>query len=450
MKRNRIKLSLLAIAMIGLAGCGSSSTTNPNTGAATLPTDGDFVGLSSKYTPNVNSGYEINHWQITVNDAAQTFSAYNAESSTTLTGTLDSTGAYLEFEVTGSNSTDYAVGYRFSGVGISDTVLFVNMPPESSVSEFITLVKEDSCPTDDLEMVWHRIVSPVLANQWVINDIIADLSYQVSTQSLQSTDSWTTQAGTPAFSEASFLNHPTTLSCTNGVIQGTQSTNYSYQNHYDGYMTTDGYMVIKPSGWDTIEFSLPKKQIEDINATAGNYTGYLIVNTGNGTGLKGETSRVTAHIDLSQVGAMSHILTLNLESENDMEVAYINLTRTSSSVNNPISGEVGFEFSIYIDGNSHHPLYTATLPLPDTIVANNTVIDTTEADYRGHMSCTVYNNVSQSQKNLLVCEAYATNPSWPTPLTTPDDNLFSLILVTGKYIPEDPCANGGCGGSGPL
>jgi len=63
-----------------------------------------------------------------------------------------------------------------------------------------------------------------------------------------------------------------------------------------------------------------------------------------------------------------------------------------------------------------------------------------------------YSNLENSNKDLIVCEAYAfpTAPFSSTRVETAD-NLFTLVLVTGKYIPHPDDINffnfgGGSGG----
>ena len=431
-------LKILALPLIAflVIGCGDSST-NPVSGTTIPDVDGDFVGLASR-TDQSSTGYQnpiIKNWKFSIDSNAQTFSAQSPTSSSQISGTIDNSGAFIEFDITNSNNSNYPNGYHFSGVGISDKLLFTNMPPSNSnYQEISAMVKKDTCPTSNQYMVWHRLVSPVLANPWAGNDIVADLIYNASSHTLRSYNSWTTTAGQATMKEASFLNYPATITCNNGYFTAIQQIPLYGTKNYKGYITSDGYVV---SAWGNIELAVPKKSITNINNLKGNYVGYLIVNPGNSYGLKAENSRITAYIDFSS-NAQSNILTINEDSVNDMEFGYINIKRSSSAVNYPIDGEVQGDFNIFTTNNSNHPLVNANLPLPNTLVPSSTNIDLSQANFSGKITCSAYENVSNSNSNLIICEAHAHSPSYQV---QPDDNLFTIILITGKLIPQVPCNN---------
>jgi hypothetical protein len=430
-----IKKTSLIMSVIYIVGCGSSSTTNPNNGNPTDPTNGSFVGLGLYNNSSAYSSGTVNDWDLNINDSAQTFSATEKTTGSIISGNIDSTGAYIFFEITVSNHTNYPVGMKFDGVGVGDKIVFLHFSEHTNnTPEFTTLIKKDICPTSDMNMVWHRIMSPVLANPWPLNDIISDLVYTHTTSSLFSTSSWTTQGGVPIVAEASFLTTPTPFVCINGEIQGT--TPIPYGSSYNGYIATDGYVVNTSPNWRNIELGLPSASITDIDELTGNYTGYLVVNSGNAYGFKGENDLLTAHLDFSAIGAVSSIITSTSNSLNGLNLGYLNIT-TTDAPDHPVDGEINGEFNIFTTTNTANPIWAETLPLGNMLITQT--VDQTLADFRGNISCSAHANLDGTNKNLVVCEANVSstdNPITGTTATTAD-NLFTLVFVTGEYIPGD-------------
>ena len=255
MKKRFFLSSLALTTLFFLAGCGGgNSTTNPNTGAVTPVTSGDFVGLGQESSSN---GIGVGHsrdWQFTIDSQNNSFSAIESINGATISGDLNSTSDFLQFKVTASNSNLYPVNMVFDGVGIGNSVAFIDLKNNGNViPEFATLIKKDSCPTTNMDMVWHRFYMGVLANSWGSNDVIADLKYDNSNNSLLSTNSWRITNQNPLMAEASFLTNPAILTCNNGKFTATQTIPVQQSNPmihtYKGYIANGGYSVTTNTGW---------------------------------------------------------------------------------------------------------------------------------------------------------------------------------------------------------
>ena len=434
MKKRILTLSFGLIATFALLGCGGgNSTTNPNTGAVTPVANGDFVGLGQESSGN---GFIIGHsrdWQFTIDSQNNTFSATESINGVAISGDLNSTSDFLQFRVTSSNNTLYPVGMTFDGVGIGNSVAFIDLKNNgNSVPEFATLIKKDTCPNNNMDMVWHRFYSPVLVNPWRLNDVVSDLRYDSSSSSFLSSNSWTITNQAPNFAEASFLTYPATLTCNNGKFTATQTLPAQVIRTYKGYIANGGYSVSSNNGWANVELSLPKKAIADVNNLKGNYVGYVIVTPGNAYGFKEEVGTVSAYLDFSNNGAVSSLITLNPNSQNSLEVGYMNITK-KPGLNQPIDGQLQGEFNIFTTQNSNHPLLNETMPFADTIITHS--VNQALADFRGDITCSAYENLDNSNKSLVVCQGVVAPNLNSNSLMSTQDNLITIILVTGKFIP---------------
>lgn len=333
MKRRFFLTGLAITTIFTLIGCGGgNSTTNPNTGAVTPVTSGNFVGLGAQ---SKNSAFQAGYsrdWQFTIDSPNNSFTATESINGATISGVLNSTSDFLQFKVTASNSNLYPIGMEFEGVGIGNSVAFINLRNNGNdLPEFATLIKKDNCPTSNMDMVWHRFYMGVLANPWGLNDVIADLKYDSSNSSFLSTNSWRITNQAPLMAEASFLTNPAILTCNNGKFTATQTIPIVQGNPtintYNGYIANGGYSVTSNLNWGNIELSLPKKAITDVNTLKGNYVGYVVITPGNAYGFKEEVGTVSAYLDFSSNGAVSSLITLNPDSQNSLEVGYMNITK---------------------------------------------------------------------------------------------------------------------------
>ena len=326
-----------------------------------------------------------------------------------------------------SSSSNYPVGYSFNAVGISDKLLFVDMPWLSGNSAIISMIKKDNCPTGNLDMVWNRFSSSVLANPWNQNDIVANLYYNKNNNTLSSNNSWTSSSGLSTYPEATFINKNVNISCNNGRFGGTYNT-----DNYIGYFTQQGYGIINHLNWSSLSVATPKKSITDINSIKGNYIGYLLENKGNAYGEHFDINNIYAYIDFSSIGSESNIIVYNPNSLNGLHTGYINFKRTGN-INNPINGEINLNVSLFKQSNSNNPFVPFALPLPNTLLPMNYSVNHANADFIGKTSCAISN--VEDGKNFIICKGYLTNPTYyTTGGSTPDDNLFTFVLVSSDEL----------------
>ncbi len=466
MKKLTKLMASITIASTVLAGCGSSGNVVDGNGNIIAPTDGEFVGLSL-YQPLHNhpnpqpplteidiqvlpDQASTRDWSFDIDSGSKTFSATESTTGANISGELldpayDNSGgtessAYMLFLITASDNVEYPINTVFYGIGIGDKIAFISLNRTDS-NEFITVIKKDNCPTQDLQMVWKQLTHPVTVGAWKGNDIVADLNYNHVNQTLSSTTSWNSQGTVPPYyQQATFIDYPATLTCNNGKFQGVQTVQLGQIRNTKGYINPDGYVVSTSLGWDNIGLATPTPPVTDVNSVNGNYVGTLVINKGNAYGFKPQSTALTAHLDFSANGSTSSILALpssllsGTQNRDNLLGSYMNITMTDNG-NDPIAGEVRGEFSIFLGSNVNSPVPSLSVPFSNTLV--DTAVDQSLSDFKGHITCSTQFNVGGTNKNLVVCNGYANVNTFST-LASTQDNLFTLTFVTGVELLDTP------------
>ncbi|NQY21869.1 MAG: hypothetical protein HRT40_11300 [Campylobacteraceae bacterium] len=354
-----------------------------------------------------------------IDEVNQTFTASESLSSTVISGEIDSSSAFLFYKILLSNNTDYPLGMKFYSLEIGDNLNFISLDTPNNKSEALMLIKKNICPSSYMNMSWHRMVSAVLVHPWALNDVFASLNFNYLNQSLYSNNSYTSQCGQSSYAEASFVNQVDISSCNNGKIQAMNTL--PFPSSYEGYINNESYLISRNPSWDFIELTIPLKSIN--NDVRDNYIGMMIINKGNEYGYKVGNFPLTAHLDFSSVNSISSSLVIPI---NLLNGTYLNIIRTGV-LNYPIDGEVQGDFNMFLYSNTASPVYNLNFPLSPLIV--DASVDQTLADFRGKISFSLNYNMGNSNKNLVLCEAYLNLSVFPG-LRTSADNLFSLVFVS--------------------